>query len=412
MELPKPPVPPPTSQKDEDQTTPVVFLDRPIPSSRVTLPEDAKQQLEALGWKPGDPVPGELGDRLRAIQAEIAEADAQDEADLPAKVREIRKRAKPPKHVKLEDLPQEKQQELRSLMDEAKRVLAQEESEAREEDAMQERLGEIPDNLRQAAEANMRSQMAAERGEQGKPGTTFSQVPDGLPSPPEGGKANVEGISPIFSEQPEEQPEEPPKEEPAQESPKNAEPRPAIGETASEFGSAEPPQTCPRCQFQLNLPLPPPPTEGQKNMFTSYMLGITDRFYEDYPVLGGRVIVTFRALSSREADAAAAWTGIDARTGKINDATSFVIRLNQYRLLFSFASLRDNAGAVVHRQEPPGEDDLKDIERNTELRDRMWEALFTKTLRQEPLRRVVGQLFAQFQRLVEGLEQEAQNPDF
>ena len=44
----------------------------PMSQGRTIMTDHTRQQLTAVGWKDGDPIPGDLGARLREIQLEVA----------------------------------------------------------------------------------------------------------------------------------------------------------------------------------------------------------------------------------------------------------------------------------------------------------------------------------------------------
>lgn len=104
---PAPPAMPPSP--------PPEFVDpaRPLPAGQPVFSEETRKYLLSIGWKDGDPLPGEIGQRLAQLQAEIAAAAASIPERPTTPVR-------PSKIVDITELPPEQQKELQELVDRVK----------------------------------------------------------------------------------------------------------------------------------------------------------------------------------------------------------------------------------------------------------------------------------------------------
>jgi hypothetical protein len=182
----------------------------------------------------------------------------------------------------------------------------------------------------------------------------------------------------------------------------------------SPAGDAVPttPHFCPCCGWDGNRPYPEDPTPEDKFQF---LLSCESggRFRKTYDVLNGRSQLTFRTLSSEEADLCLKQAAYDAQDGQILNAGQYFQTMADYTLSLSLAGFKNKDRDLV-LPELRGYDDSKLPPlgaRETKLR-RVVPYVYQKVLVTDSLRKVAGVVFARFSRLVELFEKRALDPNF
>jgi hypothetical protein len=205
--------------------------------------------------------------------------------------------------------------------------------------------------------------------------------------------------------------EEPPAaEEPVKEEPKpeeeNKEPEKVLEP------AAVPPVYCQRCGWDMRQKFDVVPTERDKEDFLATLLGGT-RFKKKYELFGGRIVITFRSLMAEENKLVYRQLVLDQQKNKVATEAEWFVQMMDYRLACSLETISDKNGKVIATvptlDEMPFEPD-KDEPLATSLPKQL--ELINKHLAQEATRRLVGTHLRQFQRLVEGLEAMALEPNF
>lgn len=211
--------------------------------------------------------------------------------------------------------------------------------------------------------------------------------------------------------------EEPPAaEEPVKEEPKPEEEEKETEESssspASAAGSAPPPIYCQRCGWDMRQKFEVVPTDRDKEDFLATLLGGA-RFKKKYELFGGRIVVTFRSLMAEENKLVYRQLVLDQQKNKVATEAEWFVQMMDYRLACSLETISDKNGKVIASiptlDEMPFTQD-KDEPLATSLPKQL--ELINKHLAQEATRRLVGTHLRQFQRLVEGLEAMALEPNF
>lgn len=397
----------------------------PLRTGQVHMTDFTRRQLEAVGWKPGDPVPGDLGQRLAEIQREAIAEKQQSLEDSDLAVGWT-----PPKSsfVDIESLPPEKQAEIREyLSDYKEQVEQQKQFEAAQAEVDQQ----IPDNIVGPQRELMRDQimqgnaaMAARQAQQPEQSVVIDDRPKAATPPPDAkipegkkfagqlGQPSVASkIEEAARRQREHESQQQTQDRPQQTSASTV---PQSPETETGVGAGGKTH-CPRCTWPLDMPFDVEPTLEDKQGFMASVLGLT-RFEKKYELLGGKLVVFFRSLSSEESALLNQQLGYMVRNGESIGDGEYWAHLMEFRLVMSVSRIEIGGNATYVA--PPlmkwFEDRPGDIEGNIQptpipyLKDYFYKEGPT----QEPVRRVLGQQHRVFQRLVETLEAMTSEPDF
>lgn len=389
---------------------------------KVHMTDHTRKQLEAVGWKEGDPVPGDLGARLQEIQREVIEE--RQAAKLEGS--ELAAGWTPPKtsFVNITDLPPEKQAEIGQYLREYKEQIAQEEQMAAAVDAAD---ASIPENVQGATRDLMRNQILAgdaalaareaQRTGQRVESTVIddrvktTQPPAGMQVPEGKNYAGAIGI-PSVSDKIETLKARQAAAETAPPPPQPAAP----AQPAPATGVAEPhAATCQRCHWPLQLPFNVEISMQDKQAFLAAVLGLA-RFEKRYDLMGGNLSVIFRSLSSQETALLQQQLGAMIRSGEIIGDGEYIANMHEFRLVMSIKQIMVGQNVMYtvpdllswEKDNPPQENDKLLPTAIPRMRD----YLYAKGATQEPVRRVLGQTHSTFQRLVEALEFMTNDPDF
>ncbi len=177
-------------------------------------------------------------------------------------------------------------------------------------------------------------------------------------------------------------------------------------------GATLPVTHCPRCGCDIEHYATVVPTHEQKYAYLAMLLGGPEaRFRQDVPIFGGAITLTFRSLTAADGRLAFEQLRVDHLRTPIAGDLAFLGRLTEYRMALSLDRVAfQGAGstripvATTTDEEPAGATDVPLPEIVNWLRD--------EVLVSESLTRTTLEAFKEFQRLVEALEEKADDPDF
>jgi len=382
-----PPAPPPPPRPSlKESLGPALFRPGQVLDPRYMTAME-REQLTALGWDEGQPIPGNAAELIAAAQKEAAGELLPVPADTPP--------LQMPAPVDINRLPAAKQAELREALKEAGRY--------------QQQFAAT-----QAAGAGMGPGIAeaiqvSEDVARDNPAGGVSVVDDRPAAA--AARGPVPAVPHLAGWQ---RPEPPPGTGPAgwqrPEPPAAAPPAsPPVGDL-SDTGAAGI-NHCPHCSWDLKRPDPSAPDDDDKRAYLMATLGGPGhRFTREAALLGGSVKIGYRELTGGEADAALTQIADDVRNGRIVGDGEWWQRLMDYRMTQAIAYIEVRGVGRVHEGV-----DLTDIE-SDDGQPTPYPALvahlLASVLASESLRRAVGQGFMRFQRLCEKLEANADEASF
>lgn len=194
---------------------------------------------------------------------------------------------------------------------------------------------------------------------------------------------------------------------PAEEKPT---PEPVVEKLAT--GVPQPVAYCPRCGWDMQQKFEITPTERDKEDFIATLLGNT-RFKKQYEIFGGKFVVTFRSMLAEENKLIYRQLVLDQQINKVATEAEWFVQMMDYRLACSLETIADKNGKVITTipvLEEMAWENKKEEPLATPLPKQL--SLVNEQLAQEATRRIVGMHLRQFQRLVEGLEAMALEPNF
>jgi hypothetical protein len=348
-----------------------------------------RKQLEAIGWEPGTPVPGNAAELIAAAQKEATSELLPVPPDTPP--------LEMPEPVDISRLSAAKQQELREALADAAHY--QEQFQAQEAAVAGKPAG-IAEAIRVADRVT----------QEGQPNLGISVVDDRPPRP----AAVPAAARPTGWRQPDPPPESKPTgwRQPAP-PPQPAPPEPAadppVGDLSDAGGIGI--THCPHCNWDLKRPDPSTPTDDDKRTYLMATLaGPGHRFTREIVLLGGTVRVGYRELTGGEADAALTQIAEDVRKSRVVGDGEWWQRLMDYRMTQAIDYIEIRSVGRVHEGV-----DLADIESddgNSTPYPALIDHLLGSVLQSESLRRAIGQGFMRFQRLCEKLEANADEESF
>lgn len=169
---------------------------------------------------------------------------------------------------------------------------------------------------------------------------------------------------------------------------------------------------CPRCGWDMRQKFDIVPTDRDKEDFIATLLGCS-RFKKKYEMFGGKIIVTFRSLLAEENKLIYRQLVLDQQINKVATEAEWFTQMMDYRLACSLETIADKKGKVIASiplLEEMSWENTKDEPLATPLPKQL--ELVNQHLAQEATRRLVGTHLRQFQRLLEGLEAMALEPNF
>jgi hypothetical protein len=199
---------------------------------------------------------------------------------------------------------------------------------------------------------------------------------------------------------------EPQPEEPAAEAEAAAAPA-----AVADAGARPHPKHCPKCRHDLAVLDPLVVDRQDKLAWIASLYG--SRFKKDYLLFDGQIRVVFQSLTTNETQLAYTQTQRDMRNHEFT-LDDYMTRLTQYRLALMLESVTYAGGKtvvvpkdLVLRGKPV---DLKHAD-ETNL-PALREYIFEHVVSNESFARIVHAKHSEFQRLLEWMEANADNPDF
>lgn len=321
------------------------------------ISEFTKKTLGQFGWKDGDAIPAELGDRMLKMKEGLP----------PSKRTDVL--------LEKEALAAEQIEEIQKMLADAK--VAAEQRDKKKAIA--------------AKTKNMAPSVAA----------AFEKIK-------EAGPEIIDDRDEVKEEQAAEKPAAAPPPEPAPKKP-DAAPAPAIELETPAMASTIPP-FCPRCGWDMRMKFEVVPTDKDKEDFLATLLGGT-RFKKTYELFGGKMAVTFRSMLAEENKLVYRQLTLDQQAQKVTTEAEWFVQMMDYRLACSLDNVADKSGKIVAEMPELPEMVYTGEAKETPLVAQL--SLIGKNiLAQEVTRRLVGMHLRQFQRLVEALEAMAAEPSF
>ena len=322
------------------------------------LSEFTKKTLSQFDWKEGDPIPAALGERMVQIKETLPASTRTDVL------------------IDVEKMPAEAIAEIKAMLAAAEKVGQKHEKLAE----LQKETARMNPQVRDAVESLLGPQILDDREEMAE-----TQPAAEAPAP----------TQPAAVPKPEDLPldREPPAEE--------REPMVLL-------------PFCPRCGWDMRQKFDVEITDRDKEDFVACLLGNT-RFKKQYKLLGGRLVLTMRALLSEENKMIYKQLVVDQAAERIKTEGEWYAQLIEYRLACSVESLHDGSGKPISIVP-----ELHELEAIYPQKERpedtplvaAYKHVNNKVLAQEVTKRLVGTHLRQFQRLVEALEAMALEPSF
>jgi DNA-binding protein YbaB len=170
---------------------------------------------------------------------------------------------------------------------------------------------------------------------------------------------------------------------------------------------------CPRCGWDMQQKFDVEIADEDKVDFLATLLG-GSRFSRDYELAGGKMIVRLRSMLADENFLVQRQLLLDQNDGEILTEAEWFMRMGEYRMACSLASVTDSNGKVI-----VANPELQDLQFTPPADKPTQTALVLarqqvngKALAHEVTRRLVMVHLRKFQRLVEALEAMALEPSF
>lgn len=167
---------------------------------------------------------------------------------------------------------------------------------------------------------------------------------------------------------------------------------------------------CQHCGWDLSKADPEAPDELDKLNFIQSILGQIP-FKKSYDLLGGRVQVVFRTLSSAESDMAFTQIAYDVGKGAVLDEGQYFRTITDYRMCLGLSLFKSDSESI---ELPNGVEEWKTdtVPAKATKLIHIVPAVYERVIRSEPIRRGVATCFFRFQRLVEKMEAHFDDPNF
>lgn len=362
----------------------------PFRMGDVLLTDAVKRDLQVLGWKQGDPLPGDLPQRISAARQAAADEINRELAKTAQSGQELVL----PQEIPLDKLPPAHRQSILQAMSQAKQDINYAELHRQEMAA----LGQLAPSVQQA--------ILASRG--GSPVEVFdsreeavshdldAETPD-VQAPPAGPPTSL--LRP---------PKSPPPPPPPQPPPFRAAEAPAAADKSL--------TNCPHCNWLLSREDDAKPSANDLLAYEAATLG-DQPFVKRYALLKGQVHVTFRDLTVVQAEAVFHQVACDQAAGRIATLDDVLRKVQSYRTalalvqvnvrgrLVNVAAEVDDVLAKPEADEllAPGETPLPHIVKRLTQ---------TPPMHGESFWRALGATWRRFNRLVEHLEARMDDESF
>jgi hypothetical protein len=196
---------------------------------------------------------------------------------------------------------------------------------------------------------------------------------------------------------------------------------PVVAPEKNVTGSTPSIQTCPHCNWDMSLPAIAEPTYDEKMGFLHSVLG-QKTFVHQYAIFGGKVVVRFRTLTTKEMDIIYRQVFAERETGEITTIQDYWEKVNRYKLYLQLTYLAAVDGSFTHAL-PEGYSpetnphaaecyQLKPANPDHSYLPEIEEHVLGDVLRTETIQRSVNTICARFNRLVAKLEAMIDNSDF
>jgi hypothetical protein len=248
--------------------------------------ESTAKTLMQFGWKNGDPIPAELGQKLIGMKEGIAKPS--DNTVVVAAV----------------DLTETQLQEIKALLDEAKEVDKKQKEEARIAEAtkaMSPTVAAEYRRMQQMTSSNQSAEIVDDRAEVA---------------------AQEQNVAV--------------EEKPAEQSPAPGFDTPPLQHNY-----------CPRCGWDTALPHDVKISDADKEDFLISVLGNT-RFKKTYELFGGKMVVHFRSVTAEENEQIYRQIALDQQSGVIETRGEWVIKLLNYRMACALEKVTTSDGKILH----------------------------------------------------------------
>lgn len=411
------PVPPPARQIPGTSGTPPLPVGKVVQTQGKRLTAEELRVMQSVGWKEGDPIPQNMAAILDAAAAEMI-ADANEfVTPVPLDTPPVRDTTVP-----IESLPASERARISKIQQDMRQALAQENQE-RQLQQEQREMSQLPPSVREAAMLASKTSKQTQNAptievdddiSKARQPAAQARRPEARPqarqAPTTGVATNPSAADFVAGQyQTREQAEAY-----AQEV-KNWEGEPAA------TGAAPSVQICRHCGWNQAQEDIPEPDYHDKMAFLQSVLG-QKPFVKEYDLYGGAVQVTFRTLSTQEADAC--WKQVNHDVLKRNLTSELDMHEKVQRYRTCMQTLRLTSREFDHEQPdgltsvynpnatafwtfdpesiPEGETPLPLVE----------EYMFKHVFRTETVGRTVTVILQQFNRLVAKMEAMVDNADF
>lgn len=332
----------------------------PLSRNQIYVSDDTARQMAVIGIGPNDPIPPNLADQIASVTARF-------HADEVAARKEVAaigatNRLKPPPMRDISELDPRAIAELAEFAKQYKEAMSRPQAPAMA----------LPPQIAAAVASVTQMIQPATGGETEV--VIEEEVPDPAPAAPATNSA---------------------------------------AEPTSDTGAASEDVVCPKCFHDRRVEFKAEPTkEDTRNFVVAILSG--QRFFSQASLFGGELIVTFRSLLTREAEAVLQQLRYDMLDGKLASEAHYMARMGDYRLALGIAKVADKNGAPI--VEIPNETQFGDVVEQEKTHRtvalQMYEWFIDNLAKNETARRIYGQQHRQFQRMHEALEVRAADPNF
>lgn len=360
-------------------------IGKPVMLKSGSLTKKERDDLAAIGWREGMPIPDNLAEWIERAKQESMNPDHMpppgDPRTPPVKV---------PKEVDIKDLPEERRRELQELLKQT----------AEMQQRQQQEVYQMPTQ----ADPSVAEAIRVASGDSGVEidlPRKSQQIPD-LSRPPH------------LRDQPSATPQEAPR--PAPQPAPQPEPQPEARQEAptkpAEETASGRPKLCPNCDWDLTNRDVVEVTDDDKSVFLSAILG-GKPFQRTYSVFGGNLDITVRSLQPHELDLCYQQVTLLIQDGKIGRTpVEQMESINRFRLCLQLVSMQG------------GDYDLTFPASYADWERALGTAEATKTCLPEILDSVMGyvasesymrmlyNVVARFNKLMTRLEANVNSPDF
>lgn len=385
----------------------------PLPVGKVTQtagPRMTPQEYAAMtsvGWHEGDPIPQDMAAIFSQAQKDML-ADASEvilpvPADTPPLVHQT---------VPIESLPPSEQARLNKIRQSMTEALLSERQQ-QEQANREAQMANLPPGVREAIELAEKVTKQETRNIPVEDDITEKGYP--LPDTLVAQQAKRSGL------RPQAEPKAAPRVKKVEAPPFVAEEEEVLPQESATGLTPSAPPPCPHCGWDPTREDIPEPEYHDKMSFLQALLG-QKPYLKEYPLFGGAVRVTFRTLTTQEADACWKQANCDSRRLNFTSELDLHEKVNRYRVYMQTLRMESrefdhelpdglsedyNPNANAHwtfdpSDVPEGETPLPLVE----------EYMLKHVMRTEALGRAVTMICQQFNRLVSKMEAMVDNSDF